>query len=91
MSDDGTAKKSTAAIGDHVTFNSQALAGDRGLVVERPGTPEGKLAVLCLCVGGAVVHAERDDLTVVDRAFFPAATASTARPSRAAPPPSPCS
>jgi len=67
MADDVSSKKSTADIGDLVTFNSQALAGDRGLV-ERPGTPEGKLAVLC--VSGAVVHAERDDLTVVDRAFF---------------------
>jgi len=37
------------------------------MVVERPDTPEGKLAVLC--VGGAMVNAERDDLTVVDRAF----------------------
>lgn len=33
-----------------------------------PDTPEGKLVVLC--VGGGVVHTDRDDLTVVDKAFF---------------------
>jgi hypothetical protein len=36
--------------------------------VERPGSPEGKLAVLC--VGGGMVHTDRDDLAVVDMAFF---------------------
>jgi ubiquitin-conjugating enzyme E2 O len=51
---------------DLVTFKSKGEHGDdRGLAVDLQDTPEGKISVLF--VGGAVVHAEQGDLTVVDR------------------------
>jgi ubiquitin-conjugating enzyme E2 O len=55
-------------IGDFVAFKFAGEHGDRGLLGVRDDTPEGKVDVLC--VGGAVVHAEQGDLTVVDRSWL---------------------